>query len=84
MVEVGFQFEPLKINQAEPTFLTAKFLGTNFEKEHELTIKIPNFIQTTFKTAIEQLVVEAFNKGYFDGVVRGKKEVGNYLKSLTD
>lgn len=84
MLAMGFDFEPIPIglNRTEPNFLIAKIYFMALESE--FLVRVPNNKDASMSDILDRLVQSVHKSGYNDGVISGKKEVGNYLKSLTD
>lgn len=76
----GFLFEEKKINQAEGLFLKVEF----YFLDQKWQIRIRNSEKTTLKDVLETLTEKAFRLGLGKGIKKGKKEVGEYLKNLTE
>lgn len=82
MVEMGFAFDKIGINQTAPNFLFARRQCEVLGKE--FSIRVPNKKDVGISFVIGLLSQEAHQYGWSKGYNDGKKEVGNYLKSLTD
>lgn len=82
MLDMGFVFEPIELNQTEPTFLIAKIYFMALESE--FLVRVPNNKDAEMSDILDRLVQSVHKSGYTDGVSAGKREVGNYLKSLTN
>jgi len=84
MLAMGFDFDamPIGLNRTEPNFLIAKIFFISIESE--FLVRVPNNKDASMSDILDRLVQSAHKSGYADGVSAGKKEVGNYLKSLTD
>ena len=80
LIACDFIFEKLKINQAEG--LTIKVEVYFLDQWRH--IRIRNSEKTTLKDVLETLTEKAFELGLEQGIKKGKKEVGEYLKNLTE
>lgn len=80
LIECGFWLEKKKINQTEGFFIRAEF---PFASQY-LNIRIRNDEKTTLKDVLVTLADRAFKLGVDKGIKEGKKEVGEYLKNLTE
>lgn len=68
------------INQAEGLLTKVEFYFLNQWQ----TINILNNDKTTLNDVISILIDKAFKSGVEEGIKKGKKEVGSYLKNLID
>jgi hypothetical protein len=79
LIKCGFVFGELKQNQAEGHMLIVKYF---FEDEY-WNLRIPNNNRINLHDAIDRLIEQIYVLGLERGVKEGKKEVGEYLKNLT-
>ena len=80
LIECEFLFTEKDINQTEGLYAKVEFYFSG----HWQVIRIRNNDKTTLKDVLRILAEEAFELGVKKGVKEGKKEVGEYLKNLTE
>lgn len=83
LIALGFTLPPpLKPNQAEGLFIvvTKNENGLN----PEFRIRIPNNDRTDLLLVISLLINEVYSRGVSAGVKYGRREVGQYIKTLIE